>query len=119
MKRITSLILIFIIVFSNVSYRAFADSKINSYDYIAAKPLIESHEVVLFDIFDTLLVRPYANPKDAVDHYKKLKDTEKFKGTLKLESDFERMILQPHSENVELFNYAKSLGKKVIIVSDM
>ncbi len=119
MKRITSLFLVFIIVFSNVSYSAFADNKISPYDYNAAKPLIESHDVISFDIFDTLLVRPYAEPKDAVDHYKKLKETDKFKGTLKLESDFERIILQPHSENVELFNYAKSLGKKVIIISDM
>lgn len=119
MKKITSLFLVFIIVFSAFGYSVFADNKIISYDYNSAKPLIESHDVISFDIFDTLLVRPYAEPKDAVDHYKKLKDTDKFKGILKLESGFEKIILQPHSENVELFNYAKSLGKKVIIVSDM
>lgn len=119
MKEITSLFLVFMIVFSIFVYRAFADNKISAYDYNAAKPLIESRNVISFDIFDTLLVMPYADPKDAVDHYEKLKGADKFKGTLKLESDFKKIILQPHSENVELFNYAKSLGKKVIIVSDM
>ena len=94
---------------------------LKNYNYLDAKRLIESHDVISFDILDTLLVRPYAKPEDLFIHLKKLQKEYGF--TTKMPdgrgSELEKLILQPHTENVELFNYAKSLGKKVIIVSDM
>lgn len=96
-------------------------SDLNSYDYNNAKSEIERHDVISFDIFDTLLVRPYVEPEDLFIHLEKLqndygytKDNPDGRG-----STLEESILQPQTENVELFNYAKSLGKKVLIISDM
>ena len=121
MKKITRLFLVLITIFSISGYSAFADSKISTYNYNDAKPLIESHDVISVDIFDTLLVRPYAEPGDMLKHLRTLqskcgftKEQPNGKG-----SELEKIILQPHTENVELFNYAKSLGKRIIIVSDM
>ncbi len=37
-----------------------------------AKQLIDSHDVVSFDIFDTLLIRPYLRPADLFVHLEKL-----------------------------------------------
>ncbi|EOW9471640.1 HAD family hydrolase [Vibrio cholerae] len=135
-------------------------------DKIEIRRKIRSSEVVSFDIFDTLLVRPYNSPSELFDIIngfipKKLKEKlvdfkearinardwvtedkrngeevnlferyqaigEKFSLSesevnylYQLELSIEADMLYTRVEGIELFEYAKSLGKKVILVSDI
>ncbi len=114
---------------------------------------IDKAEIVSFDIFDTLLVRPYAKPTDLFRHMeqhfnasgfhdarisaeaaarKTHDDYEEvtlnqiyeeidaqYKDFYEKEKDFERQILIPNPKVKEVFDYAKSKGKKIIVISDM
>ena len=42
------------------------------------KYLIEKHNTISFDIFDTLLLRPYAKPTDLFKHLEKLENAQGF-----------------------------------------
>jgi HAD superfamily hydrolase (TIGR01549 family) len=119
--------------------------------------IIEIHDIISFDIFDTLLIRPFMKPADVfmyiesklsndIGFYKarilaeevarkKIADKGKreeitfdeiydniaicFKKYKQVELDIEAQTIQPNLKMRELFNYAKSKGKIVIIVSDM
>lgn len=117
------------------------------------KPEIDKHKIISFDIFDTLLLRPYVKPTDLFEHLSRIENVNNFKelrikaeqtartkhkdfeditidqiyaempknlSYLKAkEMDFERKVLQPNLEMKEVFDYAKSQNKRIIIVSDM
>jgi len=117
------------------------------------KESIKNNEIISFDIFDTLLVRPYYKPEDLFFHLELLENApdfgilrkaaddteikkavigeeislngiynnlpEKYKYLKEKELNLEYQTLQANSEILEIFNYAKSLNKKVIITSDM
>ena len=117
------------------------------------KSKIEEHEVISFDIFDTLLLRAYVNPSDVFHHLEKINDEADFAGKRcyadgaararnpereevtfdqiyealgnrlqylkQQEMDLEESALTANPEMMEAFNYAKSLGKKIVICSDM
>ena len=136
---------IFGIKFSVV--KKYNSKKINIYEEI------KKHDIISFDIFDTLLIRPYVKPTDLFLHIEKLykikgfhknrilaeksargkyidneeitlnqiyeEIDEKYKRFKEIEIELEERILTIHKENKELYDYALSLGKKIIIVSDM
>lgn len=119
------------------------------------KSIIDNCEVVSFDIFDTLLLRPYVNPNDLFAHLGFLNNIDNFKNirwwafldarkkfcinnvdevTLDeiyefipdeykfmkgKELELELQILQQNPEMKEVWDYARSCGKKLIVVSDM
>lgn len=117
------------------------------------KAKIDEHEVISFDIFDTLLLRAYAKPDDVFRHLGMLNDDEDFAtkrcyadGVARLrnpqreeitfdqiydflgkryedlkqqELDMEESVLTANPEMLEVFNYAKEQGKKIVILSDM
>lgn len=122
---------------------------------------IESHDVISFDIFDTLLMRKVLYPTDVFDlveqraaasglglvkgfkNYRNQAEVSQDRegigldgiyATLqkmihltdeevavlkKIEMEVERDVLMPRPVMVEAGRYAKSLGKKVLLVSDM
>lgn len=120
-----------------------------------AKEKIDSCSCISFDIFDTLLLRPYLNPQDLFWHLEKIEDAPgfaqaritaertaikhkkasnqeeitfdeiyelidtRFSHFKQKELDFERKILTQNPEIFEIYNYALSARKKIIIVSDM
>ena len=136
---------IFGIKFSIV--KKYNSKKINIYEEI------KKHEIISFDIFDTLLIRPYVKPTDLFLHIEKLykikgfyknrimaeklarekyidfeevtlnqiyeEIDEKYKRFKEIEIELEERILTTHKENKKIYDYASSLGKKIIITSDM
>lgn len=112
---------------------------------------ILKHDVISFDIFDTLLVRPYVKPTDLFLHMEKhygmpgfaehrinaeLKAREKIQPDVTLddiyneiddtfvdmkqrELDWEEMVLRSNPQMIDVYNFAKSSGKKIVIASDM
>ena len=136
---------IFGIKFSVV--KKYNSKKINIYEEI------KKHEIISFDIFDTLLIRPYVKPTDLFLHIEKLykikgfyknrimaeklarekyidfeevtlnqiyeEIDEKYKRFKEIEIELEERILTTHKENKKIYDYASSLGKKIIITSDM
>ena len=119
------------------------------------KQLIDKNEVISFDIFDTLLFRPFVEPSDVAKYISQLQleddfklnrtfaevkarikyckgDVEdvtyeqiyefignKYKSFYEVERNFEKEILVPNKNMLEVFNYALSKNKTVIITSDM
>ena len=117
------------------------------------KNKIDRAEVISFDVFDTLLLRPYIEPTDLFDHLERLAEApffavarryaEKqaqrknpqledityddiynemppcFSSMKEKELQFEKQVLQANPEILQVFNYAKASGKRIIIVSDM
>ena len=136
---------IFGIKFSIV--KKYNSKKINIYEEI------KKHDIISFDIFDTLLIRPYVKPTDLFLHIEKLykikgfyknrimaeklargkyidfeevtlnqiyeEIDEKYKRFKEIEIELEERILTIHKENKKIYDYALSLGKKIIITSDM
>lgn len=122
-------------------------------DINSIKQLIYDSEIISFDIFDTLLLRPYSRPVDLFKHIEYIYKAEnfceerilaernarksysnqeditydqiyefipdKYKGLQIDELNLEKQILTPNLQMKEVFEYAKSLNKKIIIVSDM
>lgn len=114
---------------------------------------IDRAEIISFDIFDTLLLRPYVKPTDLFTHLERLENIngfakarinaenlarkhhkdkeeitldeiyielpEKYKHLKNKELSLEHQILQPNIEIKQIFDYAKSQGKRIIIISDM
>lgn len=122
---------------------------------------IKSHEVISFDIFDTLLMRKTLYPTDVFDiveyragragitllpgfrnyrHQAEVAVERKKRGLsgiydnlrnmlglsvtdteslMQIEMEVEREVVLPRQEVVEAGKFAKSLGKKVVLVSDM
>ena len=127
--------------------KKYNSKKINIYEEI------KKHEIISFDIFDTLLIRPYVKPTDLFLHIEKLykikgfcksrimaeklargkyidfeevtlnqiyeEIDEKYKRFKEIERELEERILTTHKENKKIYDYASSLGKKIIITSDM
>ena len=127
--------------------KKYNSKKINIYEEI------KKHDIISFDIFDTLLIRPYVKPTDLFLHIEKLykikgfyknrimaeklargkyidyeeitlnqiykEIDDKYKRFKEIEIELEERILTMHKENKEIYDYALSLGKKIIIASDM
>lgn len=117
------------------------------------KSEIDRYEIISFDIFDTLLLRPYLRPTDLFEHLGRLNHAENFKEIriaaeqnarrknrekedITLDDIYEQMpdalkclkekeinlensVLMPNFEMSEVYQYARSKGKRIIIVSDM
>lgn len=117
------------------------------------KNKINKAEVISFDIFDTLLLRPYLKPTDLFRHMEESYHANGFanarieaeKTTRKLhrekeevsldeiyeqiskpfqnfkekELEWEGQVSQANPEIKQIFEYARSLGKRLIIISDM
>ncbi len=113
---------------------------------------IKKVDIISFDIFDTLLFRPYVKPTDLFLHIEKVykkpffrtarmtaeynarKNTSKeditfdeiymqmpqeFQSMKEIELEWEMMVLRPNPEMKLIWDYAKKLGKKIIVTSDM
>lgn len=127
--------------------KKYTSKKINIYEEI------KKHDIISFDIFDTLLVRPYVKPTDLFIHIEKLYKIKGFyKSRIKAEKlargkyidceeitlnqiyeeiddkyrefkekeiELEERILTIHKDNKKIYDYVLSIGKKIIIVSDM
>lgn len=117
------------------------------------KSLIDEHDVISFDIFDTLLLRAYAHPDHLFCHLELITEEDDFASKRthaaglamarnpqreevtfdqiydvlgkrfinfkQQELALEKAALTANPEMLEAFNYAKSKGKKIIIISDM
>lgn len=117
------------------------------------KTQIDQSDVISFDIFDTLLVRPYVKPSHLFSHLEKIENVKgfglsrvkaeqsarlknktceeitiaviykelepQFQHLLRKEEAFEEMVLRANPEIKQVFDYALSQGKRVIIASDM
>ena len=59
------------------------------------KSEIDSHEIISFDIFDTLLLRPYVKPTDLFFHLEKLENK---KGFAKARIEAEKQARKTHSD---------------------
>ncbi len=119
---------------------------------VALKHLIQSADVVSFDIFDTLLLRPYVNPADMFTHMERaipapgfaawrtgaeadfyrrhgtareacLNDIYSVPGNFadlkSVEMDWEYDTLFANPEMKEIYDFARSAGKQIVIASDM
>lgn len=116
------------------------------------KYLILSNNIISFDIFDTLLLRPYARPSNVFQHLEEINNCMYFSvirqtaeanivnykdidypnydeiyGIIPLgfqflkdkEIELEKDTIYANPEMKEIFDYAKSLNKKIILTSDM
>ena len=117
------------------------------------KNKINKAEVISFDIFDTLLLRPYLKPTDLFRHMEEAyhatgfatarieaektirklhrekeevsldeiyeQISESFQNFKEKELEWEAEVSQPNLEVKQIFDYARSLGKRLIIISDM
>ena len=116
------------------------------------KSKIKRTNIISFDIFDTLLFRPYVKPTDLFLHiekvYKKpffrtarmtaeynarqntskeditfdeiyMQMPQEFQSMKEIELEWEMMVLRPNPEMKLIWDYAKKLGKKIIVTSDM
>lgn len=116
------------------------------------KKQINKHQIISFDIFDTLLVRPYIEPINLFDHIEQVfqirgfsKERQraevrarenssneeislneiycnihsKYKSLKQRELEFEKQMLQTNPQILKIFEYAKIMGKTIIITSDM
>lgn len=143
-------------------YESLVKSDMNYYNLNEdlLKNEINKHDVISFDIFDTLLMRKilmpddlfvimeerlkelniftgdflklrkesdfeigYTNPNiyDIYNNFKKKTGiSEEIKNTiLNMEIEYEKKVLVKRDKMVEILNYAKSIGKKVFLISDM
>lgn len=114
--------------------------------------LIQKHNIISFDIFDTLLIRPYINPYHLLNHIENYTNCKefaknrfeaectarqksekeditldeiyenldiKYKHLKETELNFEYNLSKQNSHIFDIYNYAKSLGKKIVFISDM
>ena len=120
---------------------------------IKIKKDIEHAKIISFDVFDTLLLRPYLVPTDLFLHIEKTKQASSFayvrigaewearrkakgreditfdeiyneiydifKPLKQVELDWEMRVLIGNPEMKQVWDYAKSQGKKIIVVSDV
>ena len=113
---------------------------------------LNKYDIISFDIFDTLLLRPYAKPSNVFQHLEEINNSIGFYAVRKiaennlrkykdieyanydeiysvLPSDFqflkekeiqlEKDTLYANPQMKEIFDYAKSLNKRIILISDM
>ena len=117
------------------------------------KNRIDKAEIISFDIFDTLLLRPYVKPVDLFTHIGQLQgmpffaicrqEAEKdarvehrsredirfeqiyqniddiFKPLQEIEISWEERVLRPNFELKQVYDYALSQNKTIVIISDM
>lgn len=116
------------------------------------KKRIERYDVISFDVFDTLLTRPYARPTDLFRHLEYAENEPGFaarridaerrarfrcengearfdeiygspgfetKIPPEREIELERRVLRPNPEMKALYDHARRLGKKIVLVTDM
>lgn len=116
------------------------------------KYLILSNNIISFDIFDTLLLRPYAKPSNVFQHLEEInnrmyfsvirqtaeanivnyKDIDypnydeiysiipsDFQSLKDKEIELEKNTIYANPQMKEIFDYAKSLNKRIILTSDM
>ena len=106
------------------------------------KEAIDKHAVVSFDIFDTLVCRPFASPKDVFEYIggkdfkeRRIKAEERArieKGECRLDDIYKNLpessdkeiqaeidICRPRLDMVNVFRYCKEKKKKIVFVSDM
>lgn len=111
------------------------------------KKEIEDHKVISFDLFDTLLLRPFLYPSDLFDYierqyeapgfsfyrnsieshvrgnlcydeiYEYIPEQYKYLKKIEIECEFQTLIV--NKEILELYDYAISVGKIVVFTSDM
>lgn len=127
--------------------------KYNENKFNKLKQQVKKFDVISFDIFDTLLCRPYMHPTDLFKHLEKMEGatgfakerikaenrarqkfknyTEinydeiydeiapKFKNLKEKELELEAQTLYVNPDIKKIYDYALSLGKKIIIISDM
>ena len=106
----------------------------------------DKFDLISFDVFDTLLYCPFKHPSELFEYiggsgfrkeriwaerisrlhckettYNKIYNMiqPEYKKFKEIELNTELSLCKPYKENVELFNFIKSLGKKIIITSDM
>lgn len=79
------------------------------FDYI--KNQIDSHLVISFDIFDTLLLRPYAKPTDLFLHLEKIHQTAGFKDA-RIQAEKQARQINADAEDITLDDIYAQLDKK-------
>jgi HAD superfamily hydrolase (TIGR01549 family) len=114
---------------------------------------IDQAKIISFDVFDTLLLRPYLKPTDLFLHIEKIHNLDSFmsnrikaensarlknpsrqditfdeiyeeiddlfKPYKQVELDLEMQVLMQNPQMKQIYDYAKSQNKKIIIASDM
>lgn len=129
-----------------VKIEKIVEAKSENKNSLFSEKYYDKFDLISFDVFDTLLYRPFKYPSELFEYiggsqfrkeriwaekisrlqckettldkiynmiqpeYKKYKD---------IEISTEISLCKPYKENAELFNFIKSLGKKIIITSDM
>ena len=121
---------------------------VDSFNPVTIYQLIDCYEVISFDIFDTLLLRPYVKPTDLFYHLELLEkvpgyayariraeqDARKkipeatldeiyselcgYPGMKEKEKQLEEQVLTANSEMKPIYDYAKMKGRRIVIVSD-
>ena len=140
-----------IIAINNINTKK-TQKKVQTGSLKKLKKLIKNYDVISFDIFDTILLRPYAKPKNVFQHLESIYNIEEFsKYREKAEEEYSRLhnikhvnydeiykvlpekfqflkekeieiekdTIYVNKEMLEIFNYTKLLGKKIIFVTDM
>ncbi len=120
--------------------------KAQNKNFLFSEKYYEKFDLISFDVFDTLLYRPFRYPNELFEYIggpqfrKERRWAERISRLQCKETTFDKIynmiqpeygdykdiemvteisLCKPYKENVELFNFIKSLGKKIIITSDM
>lgn len=144
-------ILILLCLVIHYQIRKYHPPESEPFDKSTIERMIKDHPIISFDIFDTLLVRPYGHPADLWKHLEWLEGADgffearikavseavknangeitldevymqiqpEFKHFREKELRLEAEILKANEEMQEIYNYALSQGKRIILVSDM
>jgi HAD superfamily hydrolase (TIGR01549 family) len=116
------------------------------------KTLIKKSPVISFDVFDTLIIRSYANPINVFQHIEEMNNTKGFTDMRCLaeqnarnfynksqvnfdeiygvmskdfaflkdkEAELEKNTLYANPEIQKIYEYAKGLGKTIVLITDM
>ena len=82
--------------------KAVLPNKICDYNDIASlKKLIDSHEIISFDVFDTLLYRPYILPTDLFEHLARIYQIADFK-QIRISAEKKAREANKHKEDITL-----------------
>ena len=86
--------------------------------------LLSSHDIISFDMFDTLISRPFARPEDLQEYagglkYKQDRQSGVIPKPSARELELELELCRPIPKIQTIFNKALALNKQIIVISDM
>lgn len=81
------------------------------------KQQIDKHKVISFDIFDTLLLRPYIQPTDLFEHLGRLNNIENFK-EIRIKAEKEARKVCSHKEDISIDDIYKQIPNDLQFLKD-